>query len=354
MATQPFTFKHPGTLMSPDMTRKVANIQAPALDNMKYFKPLAAKTWVSIVDHGAMMSDGEHVYVATIAFLKTKKEAYAQNAIDIMKAWIANNKGYDAGKNAWHLANGPLEYGWMMASFARAAEILKFTYKKWSIQDFEKPFNQWVDKVAFPILKENAIKAGNWCSTIFEARMQLSIFRNDVQEFNSMVKAIKERIHQDIGDHGIYMETFRDLWHAQAGIAGLVQCAETAWHQGVDLFSTNQNSLMKCVELHAEILVKTPQNPKIIQHYIDESKKEPHLSQEAYKTKWPYPYTNWPRAILNRYYWPAGYEVAMCHFVGRKKLQMPYTKLLTQQHRPEAYSFHHGFGTYTHYLTTLK
>ncbi len=349
-------FKHPGTLMSPEMTRGLKTIKetTPYLKNLThllndlYEKPQACvKTKVTVKDHDAMVADGANAYIFTIGYLYTNNDTYATKALSMIKNWVDNNRGFDAGVNAWHLGNGPLEFGWMIASFSRVAEILKYTFMKWSVS-FESSFNSWIDTIVLPILKENRNLSGNWCSTICEARIQLSIFRNDKNEFTNMIENIKKCIHNDIDDHGIYVETFRDLWHAQAGIAGLIQGAEIAWHQGVDLFSYKNNALGKCAELHAHILNIAPDYPPIIKQYIDLSKKQPLLSKAVYRTIWPYAFDHWPREITNRVYWPAAYEIVLSHYPSS---MMTETKKIVERHRPEPYYFHHGFGTYTHFLT---
>lgn len=38
-------------------------------------------------------------------------------------------------------------------------------------------------------------------------------------------------------------ETKRDLFHSQFGLGGLIQLAEMAWQQGVDLYSYRNNIL---------------------------------------------------------------------------------------------------------------
>jgi len=337
--------------MSPDMTKQLKSTKHPYLNRLidkldKTIPITLVKSKVAIEDHGTMMAQGEQVYTLTIGYLFTYNETYANKAISILQAWCKTNKGYTPKSTDWYLGNGPLEFGWMVSSFARAMELLKYTYPsdKWKASSMESRFNVWINQIVLPLLKANKILTGNWCSTIYEARLQLAIFQDNKQEFDTVIKLIETRIKEDIGEHGIYMETFRDLWHSQAGIAGLIQSAETAWHQGVDLFKTNNNAMAKCIELHAHILNVSPDYPPIIQKYIDLSKQQPNLKQ------WPHPYNHWPRMIEDRRYWPAGYEVALAHYTKIKHLDMPETKKLVEKHRPEPYCFHHGFGTYTHGL----
>jgi hypothetical protein len=48
-------------------------------------------------------------------------------------------------------------------------------------------------------------------------------------------------------------ETKRDLYHSQFGLGGLIQLAEMAWQQGLDLYGYAYNKLAAGMEFHASI-----------------------------------------------------------------------------------------------------
>jgi hypothetical protein len=48
-------------------------------------------------------------------------------------------------------------------------------------------------------------------------------------------------------------ETKRDLFHTQFGLGGLIQLAEMAWQQGIDIYGYDYNKLAKSMEFHAFI-----------------------------------------------------------------------------------------------------
>jgi hypothetical protein len=59
-------------------------------------------------------------------------------------------------------------------------------------------------------------------------------------------------------ERGEGTETLRDLYHTQFGLGSLVQVAELAWQQNIDLYSRS-NSLMKTsMELHAQLILQFP------------------------------------------------------------------------------------------------
>eukprot|EP01052_Picozoa_sp_SAG31_P034788 SAG31_NODE_4112_length_3572_cov_25.724446_2_plen_349_part_00 len=57
---------------------------------------------------------------------------------------------------------------------------------------------------------------------------------------------------------GLCQETCRDLGHVQLGYATLVNTAETAWQQGLDLYGEEQDRLIAGAELHSSLLMAEP------------------------------------------------------------------------------------------------
>lgn len=353
-------FVHPGSLLNADTLAILWNISSTqsskTVPTSNWISDLlatptnsisGAKHSISHADHASMMLAGESVYKCTIAYVVSHNTIYADAAIHIMNDWATINKTFDFGSQP-HCGNAPLEYGWMISSFAKAVEILKYAYHGWS-NIFEVTFNQWIDEIVLPYLKANPNGSGNWCHTIDEARLQLSIFRDDEAEFKTCIAAISQRLERDIDHDGIIVETFRDLWHAQSGIGALAQSCEIAWSQGFDLYSVGNNALKTCMELHAQML-NDPGNPPAIQKAIDFSVANKSMPLEQYRTLWPLSFGRWPREIVNRIYWPAGYEIAVHHYANRMNIPMPQCKSLAEKNRPERYSFNVGYGTYTSFM----
>lgn len=54
---------------------------------------------------------------------------------------------------------------------------------------------------------------------------------------------------------GLAAETFRDLGHCDLGFAAVINSAEIAWHQGIDLYSLEQKRLLAFMELHAGLRI---------------------------------------------------------------------------------------------------
>jgi hypothetical protein len=134
---------------------------------------------------------------------------------------------------------------------------------------------------------------GNWDTSMIEATMNIAVFLDDAATFQKAVTMWKERTPayvyltsdgalpvQPPRDpkstsaletywyeptafvDGLTQESCRDLpnsgtqgfGHAQYGVAGIIDAAETARIQGVDLFSLEQKRITAMLELHASYL----------------------------------------------------------------------------------------------------
>ena len=61
-----------------------------------------------------------------------------------------------------------------------------------------------------------------------------------------------------VGHDGIAQETCRDLVHTQMLFSALVNFAETAYHQGIDLYAENRDRIVAGAEFHASLLDDEP------------------------------------------------------------------------------------------------
>jgi hypothetical protein len=296
-----------------------------------------------------MKPSGEAVYKCTIAFLYTRKPEFAQAALGIIDKWATTNTRSTPSSTDRDTQNGPLNYGWMVASFAKSMEILKYTYDRVD-KNIETRFNRWIDTLVLPMLKRNPNPIGNWFSTINEARLQLAIFREQSAEFNTVLQMCRTQLQRDIDADGIVMETFRDMWHVMIGLGALVQCCEIAFHQGFDIYGAK---LKAALELHAAINLnpKGPY-PAVIERHIQNSRKSTFktVAEAKQRQQWPFIFADWPLKIN----WApisaqwGSYEMFINHYKGRKNESVSLSERFVK--RPEDYGFHVGYGTYTHYM----
>lgn len=60
------------------------------------------------------------------------------------------------------------------------------------------------------------------------------------------------------GHDGIGQETCRDLGHTEMALAALSNFAETAYHQGIDLYKEHQARIVAAAEFHASLMADEP------------------------------------------------------------------------------------------------
>lgn len=338
------TFVHPGTFMSPVMTRTLVDdvktnpIRAKALQNLIKTVPLTYNpSPLEVVDvdwNGKGVGgkectkDGEAAVSAALIYWATRNEAYGTLCIKILKAWASTNKIFKGN-------NAPLTSSWAVCSMARAAELMKYSpmWREWMA--IEVCFFRWLDLVMKTPIRDAAVWRwgfhNNWHFSIVCARMQISILQEDQQEWAWAVKTYKEILPKAVpcnGCKGDTVELRRDLTHNQFLLGGLVQAAEIALHQNVHLYD---NCLLDCFETQARLLMR--HDPKELQ-----------LKPADIKT----PYGYWPEPI---------FEIAVAHFCDRLKKQMPHTQMLLKSNthsRPDRVTFHWGGNTLTHYQRCHK
>jgi len=361
-------FKHPGILNSKQelefVKARIAAAEQPWTDALAKMRALSmasldyqAKPHEEVncgsgskPDYGCTdeKRDCQAAYLQALLWAVTGDEKHAQKSAEILKAWsILKSHG---------LSNANLEAGWTGGPFLRAAEILKYTDSKWTQED-QKAFAEMIKRAFLPNVEkpQRSSTNGNWEAVMIETAMSIAVFTDDRKLFDSAVARYKRLLpayvygkedgdvpkvidasyfdtREKIDKHwygqtilfdGLCQETGRDFTHSQWGIGGLIHCAEIAWHQGVDLYSVDDNRLLRGMEFHAKYLNGAPVPPELQGGKLKGADKVCPM-----------------------------WEIAYNHFHGRKKLAMPETEKLLAKNRPEVGPDHHlGFGTLSHYGT---
>lgn len=154
---------------------------------------------------------------------------------------------------------------------------------------------------------------GNWGAIVNRCRMAAAIFLED----STLYQAAKNYyLHANdngslpryIAPSGQCQETGRDQGHAQLGLEALTQTCEMAWQQGDDLWGALDNRLLKGMEYTARY----------------------NLGYDVPFERWTDCtglYIDWtePGAMGRGRLWDI-YQLPYNHYVGRKRLKMPYTK----------------------------
>ena len=173
-ARAPTSFKHPGVLLDKaqlDFIKTKVNSGAQpwtdAYHNM-LSNPLGSKTRApspyATVECGPTSTpnvgcteereDALAAYAMSLAWYISGSTSYAERAILYMNAWASSIKTHTN-------SNAPLQTGWAGSSWARAAEIIRYTYTNWAAADITA-FENMLRNVYLPQVIVGSQSNGNW------------------------------------------------------------------------------------------------------------------------------------------------------------------------------------------------
>jgi hypothetical protein len=285
-------------------------------------------------------SDFLAAYQNALMYKITGDEAHALKAIEILDAYSSTTEsivGVDAELNGL--------YGFMLVN---AAEIMRSIYPAWPAAKILQCQNM-LKTVFYPVIGNfKPCSHGNWDIICMKALMGIAIFTEDTAMFNKTVNyyyygegngSIKNYVLTDAGQ---LQESNRDQPHTMLALGSLAELAEMALKQGVDLYATNNNAIMRGYEYTSQY----------------------NLGQDVpYQTSYDYCEKNYadytPTAIsaTGRGAFRAVFEIAYNHYVYRKGIAMPQTKAVLGQMGPEGAPFgadNPGYGSLFFYLNTAS
>ena len=154
---------------------------------------------------------------------------------------------------------------------------------------------------------------GNWGAIVNRCRMACAIYLNDSTIYQNAIDYFMNAndngaLPRYVSETGQCQETGRDQSHAQLGLEAQCDICEMAWQQGDDLWGAYDNRLMKGIEYTAKY----------------------NLGYDVPFKQWTDCtglYNDWtePGAMGRGRLWDI-YRQPYNHYVGRKGLDMPYTK----------------------------
>ncbi|MGH3648440.1 MAG: carbohydrate-binding protein [Micromonosporaceae bacterium] len=357
----PSVFKHPGVLVSRtqlDRARQQALAGAQpwksAYDAMRA-SSYASLSWTpkprEIVECGPSSNpnygcsdernDALAAYTHGLLWYITRDSRHAQKSIQIMDAWSAKIRDHTNH-------NAPLQTGWAGASFARAGELIRHTYSSWPNAD---RFARMLRDVYLPeVINGKGCYNGNWELIMMDASIGIAVFLDDKTSFDKAVRIWRGRVPAYVyqtGDgsipkappncpskdtraeiiaywqgqetfvDGLAQETCRDFGHTGWGLAAAVNVAETAWHQGVNLYGEMSKRLTDGMYFHAryELGATVP---------------------------------SWLCGGSVKRGFSSVTEVAFNHFHNRLGYDMPTTQRYTESKRPANANYFRAWETLTH------
>ncbi|MFJ2609894.1 alginate lyase family protein [Streptomyces sp. NPDC087425] len=229
--------------------------------------------------HGCLeeRQDAIAAYTQALLFSVTGKQQHAAKAREIMDAWSGKIKRHteeDAG----------LQTAWAGSTWARAAEIVRYAPGAGWPADRVKRFETMLRTAYLPnISRQVPDYNGNWDLAMTDAAIGIAVFTDDHKGFDTAVKRFRDRVpayfylekdgkvpltptgstittpqklqsywFQQTGfKDGVAQETCRNFKHVGYSLAATGHIAETAWHQGVDLYDEVKDRLKAALALHA-------------------------------------------------------------------------------------------------------
>jgi len=288
-------FVHPGVLVNraqlDEIKKRVAAGKEPQKSAFEALKvdPHAALTYTAhpreTVECGPRSSpdigckdeqnDSDAAYAQALMWYISANPAFAQNAVKIMNAWSGTLKGGHTN------ANAEVQASWAGAVWPRAAEIIRYSYKEWSGADIAR-FQNMLTTQYLPNLIHGTCENGNKEATMSEAIVGIGVFTDNHQVFDFGLKMWRGRAPslvylksdgpkplEPVGCgpaiwgnkgftpefvEGLEQETARDSQHAAMAFSGMVDVAETARQQGIDLYAEQGKRMVAAMEYLARFL----------------------------------------------------------------------------------------------------
>lgn len=351
-------FKHPGILLNREQLDLIKQRVADGTEPQKTaFAALLASPYAALdyapspratVECGPYSKpdlgckderrDAVAAYSQALAWDVTGNERYARNAIRIMNAWANTLTGGHTNEN------GEAQAAWAGSVWPRAAEIIRHTSNFWQPEEIAR-FKQMLVTQYLPSLVNGADENGNKELAMAEALINIGVFNDDRITFANGVRMWRGRTPSVIylkSDgptpipppnglmdsakwsnknklipyvDGLLQETMRDPHHANMAFASMVNAAETALQQGLDLYAEQGARIRAAMEFQAQFL--PPNNVK--------------LPPDVEMNKQP----TW--------------EIAYNHFHNRLGLDLPMMAKVIPTNRPTGADLNHmAWETLTH------
>ena len=329
-----------------------------------------------------LIADGIAALTHAFVWRLTGNRASASKSSAILNAWSSTITGIANGypESSTVAADGKLLAGWTASTLARAGEIM--AHSDWTAGGGETAFNaaQFKNRLQTiwqPILTPTEpIGQHNWFGAVIDGAMQTAVFLDDHEAFDNACawwRDVVPTVFWMPGDTnsqpqlaastppssglprvpagsrynvptstrsqllsywqnplswpaGLSGELGRDFHHNAMIFATVANAAETAWHQGVDLYGEEQTRIVTATELFAGFL------------------NEIYVNGNTSPAGWPF-----AKSATSGSYTTstqrATFELLYMHYHDRKGVAMPNTaSLLVNYTRPSTFDIDTGPG----------
>lgn len=223
-------------------------------------------------NYSTAFNDAAAAFQTAVRWKITGDVAYAEKSIQILNAWASTNKSINGDSNI-ALAAGI--YG---SQFANAAEIMR-DYDGWNSQDFED-FKTWIVDVFYKVSKDfidthygTCISHywANWDLANLSNILAISVLIEDDVMYAFVINYLKNGLSNGnlnlainyIHPNGLgqLQESGRDQGHTLLCIGLMSDIARMAYNQGDDLYSYQDNRILKGAEYAAKYNVANQSVP---------------------------------------------------------------------------------------------
>ncbi|MEV0243321.1 alginate lyase family protein [Streptomyces sp. NPDC050674] len=225
----------------------------------------------------AEREDALAAYAQALLFAATGDRRHAEKARQLMDAWAATLRRHTGEKAA-------LQAGWTGSVWARAAEIVRHTPGGGWPAARVRGFEDMLRTAHLPqVVASDPDFTGSWDLVAIDAVISVAVFLGDHRVFGHALERFRERVPaylylekdgpvpltvpgsgvdgpqrmasywfgQTTYRDGVSQETCHSFRHVGASLAATAHIAETAWHQGVDLYGEIEDRLAAALALHA-------------------------------------------------------------------------------------------------------
>lgn len=201
----------------------------------------------------SLLDDARAAYANALIWKVTDNAAHAGKARETINAWtgtmttILNSAG-----NPMTAADSRQDYmlytSYSWPAMIWTAELLRSdTSSGWTASD-DTVFKGFLTNIVRPAVEHSSNNLNNnWASWRIAYKVSDAAYTEDTVRFEQAMQEWRTHVSSYIGAN-LYGEMQRDLWHSQMGLAGILSAAEVALKQGVDLYSYNNNQLLRCLE----------------------------------------------------------------------------------------------------------
>jgi hypothetical protein len=228
--------------------------------------------------HGCVeeREDAIAAYTQALLWSVTKKPGHAAKAVQIMDAWAGRIKRHTEG-------NAGLQTAWAGSTWARAGELVRYTGAQWPAASLAR-FQGMLRTAYLPAVTRKVPDFnGNWDLAMTDAAIGIAVFLDDHQGFDEALERFRQRVPayfylekdgklpltppgstvdtpaklttywfgQKRYMDGVAQESCRNFKHVGYSLAATAHIAETAWHQGVDLYREVKDRLKAALDFHS-------------------------------------------------------------------------------------------------------